>query len=115
MKAYHRFEWNVCDIDFMTITDVQYYDADGNYSIDYEINNKGELPLMLKFQEPFNVKGFPMVYNYLTGRNMDYGNKTEYIRKVINEFGELLLDVGKVMMQSSIEQIEHDKNIEGYQ
>ena len=36
MKAYHRFEWNVCDIDFMTITDVQYYDAEGNYS-DYHI------------------------------------------------------------------------------
>jgi hypothetical protein len=56
-----------------------------------------------------------MVYNYLTGRNMDYGNKTEYIRKIINEFGEFLLDVGKVLMQSAIEQIEHDKNIEGYQ
>ena len=115
MKAYYRFEWNICDIDFMTITDVQYYDAEGNYSIDYEVRTKGELPLFVKFNEPFNVKGFPMVYNYLSGRNMDYENKTEYIRKVINEFGEFLLDVGKVMMQSSIEQIEHDKNIEGYQ
>ena len=115
MKAYYRFEWNICDIDFMTIADIQYYDSEGNYSIDYEIKNKGELPLMIKFQEPFNVKGFPMMYNYLTGRNMDYENKTEYIRKVINEFGEFLLDVGKVMMQSAIEQIEHDKNIEGYQ
>ena len=115
MKAYHRFEWNVCDIDFMTITDVQYYDSDGNYSIDYEISNKGEPPLMLKIQEPFNVKGFPTVYNYLTGRNMDYVNKTEYTRKIINEFGEFLLDVGKVLMQAAIEQVERDKNIEGYQ
>ena len=117
MKAYYRFEWNVCDIDFMTIIDAQYYDADGNYSIDYEVRTKGELPLSVRMSPPFDVEGYPLVYNVMTSMKMvNYNDRNEYLRDIVFNYAYFLktfLNV-KIMLP-----MEKNKNlgiddIEGY-
>jgi hypothetical protein len=116
MKAYHRFEWDCMDIDFMTIVDTQYYDADGNYSIDYEVRTKGELPLFVKFNEPFNVVNFPLVYNYLTFYNIDYSSKEQYLRFIVNHLGELVKGAFNISaLNGHIDNLNDRNNIEGYQ
>ena len=115
MKAYHRFEWDCMDIDFMTFTDIQYYDAEGNYSIDFEVKTQGEYPFMVRLHAPFNVKNFPVVYNYLTSLPIDYNDKIAYIQWIIEEFGNLIIHISKVMLESLAEEYYKDKNIEGYQ
>lgn len=117
MTDYYKFKWNICMIDFMTVVDVQYYDEDGNYSIDYQVETQRELPLMLLFQEPFNVVNFPAVYNYLTADHVNYSSKNEYLRWIIHRFGELILIVESVIVKykPDTENVNKDNDIEGYQ
>ena len=41
MNKYYRFEWEFGEIDYFKVLDTQYYDDNGNYSIDYEVETRG--------------------------------------------------------------------------
>ena len=97
MKAYHRFEWEFSEIDYFKVLDTQYYDDNGNYSIDYEVETRGELPISVRMSPPFDVEGYPLVYNVMTSMQMiHYEDKNEYLRDVIFNYAYFLSSISNL-------------------
>ena len=117
MNKYYRFEWEFSEIDYFKVLDTQYYDDNGNYSIDYEVETRGELPLSVRMSPPFDVEGYPLVYNVMTSMKMvNYNDRNEYLRDIVFNYAYFLktfLNVKIMLPMEKNKNLDID-DIEGY-